>query len=313
MDGGSGNEGKRVGKPYLGRLAGSITWGKSGKGPEWVPVLCLSFIIRPLTELRKTGVGGAGLGMSMVLGKVKLSCLWGVYQIATSIWCPRGRFLARNQNPEIMSFWVDEMQSNETVKEGCIEWKKTTNLSQNLETHQYLRGKKKPEVFYHSIIFYHKMSYLKQYVVGQGFRHGLTRASACRSHRIAVKVWTREGWSHLRLSWGITLAESDTCLILLCSRVLAASCFLPANNWAPQFPEWCWLEPPSAPRSCPWVLALWTPPTHPARKRISWLDASHIPCHTSVLCWWEASHESQRGGYCTRVELMGPPSVFTRK
>ena len=142
MDGGSGNEGKRVGKPYLGRLAGSITWGKSGKGPEWVPVLCLSFIIRPLTELRKTGVGGAGLGMSMVLGKVKLSCLWGVYQIATSIWCPRGRFLARNQNPEIMSFWVDEMQSNETVKEGCIEWKKTTNLSQNLETHQYLRGKK---------------------------------------------------------------------------------------------------------------------------------------------------------------------------
>ena len=37
-----------------------------------------------------------------------------------------------------MTFWVDEMESDKLVKEGCIEWKKATSLSWNIETYQYL-------------------------------------------------------------------------------------------------------------------------------------------------------------------------------
>ena len=90
------------------------------------------------------------------------------------------------------------------------------------------------------------------------------------------------------LIWGsageITLAENDTCLILFCSRVLAASCSLPANDWAPQFLDRCWLEPPSAPRSCPQVLALWIP-QHIQQERESpgWMQVTHSLSHLCFL------------------------------
>ena len=90
------------------------------------------------------------------------------------------------------------------------------------------------------------------------------------------------------LIWGsvgeITLAENDTCLILFCSRVLAASCSLPANDWAPQFLDWCWLEPPSAPRSCPQVLVLWIP-QHIQQERESpgWMQVTHSLSHLCFL------------------------------
>ena len=151
------------------------------------------------------------------------------------------------------------------------------------------------------------MSDLKQYVVGQGSGRGLMGLLLAD----LTETQSRSGPERGVLSWSsageITLAENDTCLILFCSRVLATSCSLPANDWAPQFLDWCWLEPPSAPRSCPQVLALWIP-QHIQQERESpgWTQVTHSLSHC-VICWWEASHQSQRGGYYTRVELMGPP------
>lgn len=79
----------------------------------------MGFIIRPPTELSEDR-SWEGLVMSMVLGTLKLSCLLGNVS-DRHICLIKGETLARNQNPEIMNFWVDEMQSNEPVKEGCIE------------------------------------------------------------------------------------------------------------------------------------------------------------------------------------------------
>lgn len=58
----------------------------------------------------------------MVLGTLKLSCLLGNVSDRYICLMPVGRLLARNQNPEIMNFLGRcKMQSNEPVKEGCIE------------------------------------------------------------------------------------------------------------------------------------------------------------------------------------------------
>lgn len=80
--------------------------------------------------------------------------------------------------------------------------KKGNEPLRNLETYQYLKKIKQPEVFYHSVTFYHKMSDLKPYKLWVRDPSEAWLGLLLADLRTHSQGGAREGCSQLKLQLG---------------------------------------------------------------------------------------------------------------